>query len=131
MAGVRVISRGQRKATVYRVTDALRPMSEDIRYRQRRYLISMGIRTLCLLAAIFLAGHGPVWLVGIMIAAAIVLPYVSVVFANGGREPENTPRLESPHEPPAESVPPAPPVDSDAEGTTHKRISGHGPQIGS
>ncbi|HZB31088.1 MAG TPA: DUF3099 domain-containing protein, partial [Streptosporangiaceae bacterium] len=98
---MRVISRGQRKTTVYNVTEALRPMSEDIRYRQRRYLISMGVRTACLLAAILLAGRGPVWLIGIMIAAAIVLPYISVVFANGGREPEHRPRLESPPEPPA------------------------------
>jgi hypothetical protein len=130
VAGVRVISRGQRK-TVYHVTDALRPMSEDIRYRQRRYLISMGIRTVCLLTAIVLAGRGPVWLIGLMIAAAVVLPYVSVVFANGGREPENTPRLESPSEPPAGRVTPAPPVDTDAQRTTRKQISGHHRQIGS
>jgi hypothetical protein len=129
--GVRRISRGHRKTTVYRVTDALRPMSEDINYRQRRYLISMGVRTACLLAAIFLAGRGPVWLIAIMIAAAVVLPYVSVVFANGGREPENTPRLESPRETPEGPVTPAPPVDVDAQGTSRKEISGHPPQIGS
>jgi Protein of unknown function (DUF3099). len=29
------------------------------------------------------------------LAGAVVLPYVSVVFANGGREPENTPTLSS------------------------------------
>jgi hypothetical protein len=131
VASVRVISRGQRKTTVYHVTDALRPMSEDIRYRQRRYLISMGIRTACLLTAIFLAGRGPVWLIGIMIAAAVILPYVSVVFANGGREPENTPRLETPSEPPAGRVTPAPPVDADTQRTSRKQISGHHRQIGS
>ncbi|HEU5160463.1 MAG TPA: DUF3099 domain-containing protein [Streptosporangiaceae bacterium] len=128
---MRVISRGQRKSPVYRVTDAPRPMSEDIRYRQRRYLISMGVRTACLLTAIFLAGRGPVWLIGIMIAAAVVLPYISVVFANGGREPDDTPRLESSSEPPAGSVPPAPHVDADTHGTSHKRVSGHPWQIGS
>jgi len=106
-------------------------MSEDINYRQRRYLISMGVRTACLLTAIFLAGRGPVWLIAIMIAAAVVLPYISVVFANGGREPENMPRLESPREPPEGTVPPAPPVDAGADRTTRKRISGHPPQIGS
>jgi hypothetical protein len=106
-------------------------MSEDINYRQRRYLISMGIRTACLIGAIVLAGRGPVWLVAIMIAAAVVLPYISVVFANGGREPENSPRLESPRVPPEGHVTSAPPVDPDAEGTSHKRISGQPPQIGS
>jgi cytochrome oxidase Cu insertion factor (SCO1/SenC/PrrC family) len=106
-------------------------MSEDIRYRQRRYLISMGIRTACLLVAIFLAGRGPVWLIAIMIAAAVVLPYVSVVFANGGREPENTPRLQSPSGPPAGQATSAPPVDADTQGTSRKQISGHHRQIGS
>ncbi|HEX6472056.1 MAG TPA: DUF3099 domain-containing protein [Streptosporangiaceae bacterium] len=131
MAGVRRIVRGQRKSPVYRVTDALRPMSEDISHRQRRYLISMGIRTVCFVGAVLLAGRGPVWLVGIMIAAALVLPYISVVFANGGREPDNPPRLQSPGEPPERSVPPAPPIDDDAQRTTRKRISGRPPQIGS
>jgi hypothetical protein len=131
VAGVRGISRGHRKTTVYRVTDALRPMSEDINYRQRRYLISMGIRTACLVAAIALAGRGPVWLIAIMIAAAIVLPYVSVVFANGGREPENTPRLESPRVSSAGTATPATPGDADEQGTSRKQISGHPRQIGS
>jgi hypothetical protein len=106
-------------------------MSEDINYRQRRYLISMGIRTVCFVAAVLLAGRGPVWLVAIMIAAALVLPYISVVFANGGREPENAPRLESPRESPERTVPPASPIDPDAEGTSRKQISGHPRQIGS
>jgi hypothetical protein len=106
-------------------------MSEDIEYRKRRYLMTMGIRTLCLLAAILLAGRGPVWLVGIMIAAAVVLPYISVVFANGGREPENAPRLESPAEPPEKTVSPASPIDTVAERTSRKRNSGHPPPSGS
>jgi hypothetical protein len=69
-------------------------MSEDIDYRQRRYLVSMGIRTACFLLALFLSGHAPIWIVGALIVGALVLPYVSVVFANGGREPENTPRFD-------------------------------------
>lgn len=83
---MRVISR--RKAEVYTVTDAQRPMSEDIDYRQRRYLISMGVRTVCFLGAIVTAGHAPLWVVGILVVGALVLPYISVVFANGGREPQ-------------------------------------------
>jgi Protein of unknown function (DUF3099). len=46
-------------ADVYTVTEAQRPLSEDIRYRQRRYLVSMGIRTVCVLVAVFLAGTSP------------------------------------------------------------------------
>jgi Protein of unknown function (DUF3099) len=106
-------------------------MSEDISYRQRRYLISMGIRTVCLLAAVILAGRAPMWLVGIMIAAAVVLPYVSVVFANGGREPENSPRFDTPGEQPNDAATHATAVDPEPERTSRKRISGHSPEIGS
>jgi hypothetical protein len=89
---VRVIPR--RKAAVYTVTDAHRPMSEDIDYRQRRYLVSMGIRTACFVLALFLAGHAPWWVVAILLVGALVLPYISVVIANGGREPENAGRFD-------------------------------------
>jgi hypothetical protein len=82
-------------ADVYTVTEAQRPLSEDIRHRQRRYLVSMGIRTVCVLVAVFMADHVPLWALLIPLAGAVVLPYVSVVFANGGREPENTPILSS------------------------------------
>jgi hypothetical protein len=110
---VRVITR--RKADVYTVTDAHRPMSEDIDYRQRRYLVSMGIRTVCFLLAVFLTGHAPLWLVGILVVGALVLPYISVVFANGGREPDNAAHF-----------------DDDAavrERASHKQISGRSREI--
>ena len=116
---------------MYTVTDAHRPMSEDIDYRQRRYLISMGIRTGCLVAAVVLAGRGPMWLVGIMIAAAVVLPYISVVFANGGREPENSPRFDDDAEPSRDAAAPTAADVSGPEGTTRKQISGHAREIGS
>jgi len=50
--------------------------------RTRRYLFSMGIRTVCFLLAVVASG----WLRWVLIAAAVTLPYLSVVFANGGRE---------------------------------------------
>jgi hypothetical protein len=47
-----------------------------------RYLVSMGVRTVCFLLAVVV--HGPLrWA---FVAAAIVLPYLAVVFANAGRE---------------------------------------------
>ena len=79
-------ARGQQ---VHLVTQARRPMSEDIRYRQHRYLIMMGIRTLCFLAAILMFVNHLGWLAGIPAVGAIVIPYIAVVFANGGREPDN------------------------------------------
>ncbi len=72
------------------VTQARRPMSEDIRYRQHRYLIMMGIRTLCFLAAILMFVNHLGWLAGIPAVGALIIPYFAVIFANGGREPDNT-----------------------------------------
>ncbi|WP_433471929.1 DUF3099 domain-containing protein [Spirillospora sp. CA-142024] len=85
---MKVNPRHHREPAVYTVTDAPRPMSEDIGYRQRRYLMSMGVRTICFLGAVVAAVAGaPWWLAVLMVVAAAVLPYVAVIFANGGREP--------------------------------------------
>jgi hypothetical protein len=45
---------GGRGQQVHLVTQARRPMSEDIRYRQHRYLLMMGIRTFCFAIAVVL-----------------------------------------------------------------------------
>lgn len=67
---------------VHRVTSARRAVGEDVERRTRRYLVSMGVRTACFVLAVVTDG----WLRWTMIAAAVLLPYLSVVFANGGRE---------------------------------------------
>jgi hypothetical protein len=74
---------------VHLVTQAQRPLSEDIRYRQHRYLLMMAIRTICLAAAVIMFVNHLGWLAGIPAVGAIVIPYIAVVFANGGREPNN------------------------------------------
>ena len=69
----------RREDDVVRITSAAASRNEDIRARQRRYVFSMGVRTLCFVAAV-IVGHGvAMW---ILIAAAIFLPYVAVVMAN-------------------------------------------------
>ena len=79
-----------RDQPVHLVTQARRPLSEDIAYRQRRYLIMMGIRVVCFVVAVVVfVNHGG-WLTAIPAVGAIVIPYFAVVFANGGREPDNT-----------------------------------------
>lgn len=75
------------RAPVYDITGARKGLSDDVTYRQRRYVISMGIRTVCFLLAV--AFEGPMrW---VMLVAALVVPYFAVVFANGGREPAGRP----------------------------------------
>jgi hypothetical protein len=68
-----------------RITTATRSHSDDVGARQRRYLISMGIRTACFLAAVFSFGH---WFMWIFLIASLVLPYVAVVLANAGASPD-------------------------------------------
>jgi type III secretory pathway component EscV len=67
---------------VYTITSTNRALSNEQAGRTKRYLISMGIRTACVLAAIVVPGW-PKW---IFIAGAVVLPYLAVVIANAGRE---------------------------------------------
>lgn len=69
------------------VTEARPSMSDDIAYRQRRYLIMMGIRAVCFVVAVILFVNHLGWLTAIPLVGAIVIPYFAVIFANGGREP--------------------------------------------
>jgi hypothetical protein len=67
--------------TPHTITSAQRSLSEEQSGRTRKYLISMGIRTACVIGAIFIPGW-PRW---VLIAGAVVLPYLAVVIANAGK----------------------------------------------
>ncbi len=69
------------------VTEARLSRSADISYRERRYLIMMGIRLVCFVIAVVLFINGAGWLTAIPAVGAIIIPYFAVIFANGGREP--------------------------------------------
>ena len=62
-----------------RITTASTSANADLAKRQRRYLFSMSIRTVCFVGAI-IANHG--WLMWTLIFGALILPYVAVVMAN-------------------------------------------------
>ena len=78
-----------RAQPVHLVTQARKPMSEDISYRQRRYLIMMAIRAVCFVGSVIMFINHLGWLAAFPVVLAIFIPYVAVVFANGGREPAN------------------------------------------
>ena len=84
---------GQQQHVVYGITDAPKPLSQDIRSRESKYLMAMGIRIIAFLLIVILPIAWP-WKLGLA-ALALVLPYVAVVYANGGREPE--PGADSPY----------------------------------
>ena len=70
--------RGQGERTVYRITGAPRSHTEDINRRINRYLVSMTIRTACVVLIFVLHGPGR-WIAA---AGAIFLPWVAVMMAN-------------------------------------------------
>ncbi|WP_166023446.1 DUF3099 domain-containing protein [Streptomyces chilikensis] len=77
---------------VFRITGARQSLADDVGGRQRRYVISMLVRTLSvILAATLWNVQRPVAVVALVLGA--LLPYVAVVIANAGRE--NTPSLPS------------------------------------
>ncbi|MFF4584823.1 DUF3099 domain-containing protein [Streptomyces sp. NPDC001388] len=77
---------------VFRITGARQGLQEDVRGRQRRYVISMTIRTMSvILAATLWNVERHVAVVALVLGA--VLPYIAVVIANAGRE--NAPGLPS------------------------------------
>ncbi len=77
--------REDRGATAVSITSASRPHSEELRGREFRYVVSMGVRTLCfLLALVFMK----TWVVWVFLAGAVFLPYVAVVIANAGAAPD-------------------------------------------
>jgi hypothetical protein len=67
---------------VYDITSAQKSLSSDQPGRQRRYFISMMVRTACFILTVILPSPFR-W---IALVGAVFLPYVAVVVANAGRE---------------------------------------------
>jgi hypothetical protein len=79
-------------AQVFRITGARQGLEADVRGRQRRYVVSMSIRTVSvILAATLWNVERLVAVIALVLGA--VLPYIAVVIANAGRE--NAPSLPS------------------------------------
>lgn len=67
---------------VFSISEVETGLSQDQTGRQRRYLISMGLRTACFVGGVLTEGV----LRWSLIAGAVLLPYFAVVIANAGRE---------------------------------------------
>ncbi|RLL66185.1 DUF3099 domain-containing protein [Streptomyces sp. Z26] len=88
--------RKQREPEVFRITGARQGLADDVRARQRRYVVSMLVRTAAVLATVLLWNvQRPLAVVTLVLGAG--LPYVAVVIANAGRE--NAPSLPSTYVP--------------------------------
>ena len=67
---------------IYDITNAQKALSTDLPSRQRRYFISMMIRTACFILMVVLPSPYR-WFA---LVGAAGLPYFAVVIANAGRE---------------------------------------------
>ena len=78
---------------VFVVTSARQGHTEEMSGRLRRYLISMTVRVVFLVLAIFVFTG---WLRVVGIAAAVVLPWIAVVLANAGPTGDGDPTFVTP-----------------------------------
>ncbi|WP_031072450.1 DUF3099 domain-containing protein [Streptomyces sp. NRRL S-118] len=108
---------------VFRITGARQGLADDVRGRQRRYVISMSVRTLAVIAAATLWNvERHVAIVALVLGA--VLPYIAVVIANAGREtapppPSSFTVTPTPVHPALESS--RPPADGGADSAREQR----------
>lgn len=65
---------------VHQITNAVTPLSDDLEARMAKYLISMLIRTICVVLVLVVDG----WLRWVFAVGAVGLPYVAVIIANNG-----------------------------------------------
>jgi DUF3099 family protein len=86
------VKRGRRPVVI---TDARQSPGDELRYRERRYVLMMSIRALCLVAAAVLVSvRAPLlWLwLPMCIFGMVVVPWLAVILAND-RLPRNQYRL--------------------------------------
>lgn len=95
------VMRKQSGGEVFRITGARQGLADDVRGRQRRYVISMSVRTVSVVLAAVL-WNVERYVAIVALALGVLLPYVAVVIANAGRE--NTPSLPSTFVPAADAA---------------------------
>ena len=89
------------------ITTADTALDDDMRSRIIKYSITMGIRTVCFVAAYFAFVADMHILMWICVAGAVVLPYPAVIFANAGRERTRDDRSALLEQAPLTELPPA------------------------
>ncbi len=79
-----------------RITSASHGRSADVAGRERRYLISMAVRTACFLLAVVFAGTAWMWF---FIIGSFLLPPVAVVMANAQAKTDPDPAPDTAFDP--------------------------------
>lgn len=89
------------------ITTADTALDDDMRSRIIKYSITMGIRTVCFVAAYIAFAADLHVIMWICVAGAVVLPYPAVIFANAGREVSRDDQSALLDQAPAAQLPPA------------------------
>jgi hypothetical protein len=100
------VKRGRRPVVI---TNAERSPGEQLRSREIRYVLMMGVRALCLVAAaVLVSAHAPLlWLwIPICLVGMVVVPWLAVILANDG-PPRKRRRVATPVQRTGEHQPPA------------------------
>jgi len=79
---------GPGEPEVFQITDAMTSHSDDLEARMAKYLVSMLVRTVCVLMVFVVDG----WLRWVFIAGAVGLPYVAVIVANNSGRSRGRPQ---------------------------------------
>jgi len=96
------------------VTTAAKSPRDERRQRERRYLLTMGLRVVCFIAAIVLFAVGLRWAGAIAAAGSLILPWVAVVVANAA--PQRTPGQPQLYQRDTREIPAPVPSDRPARG---------------
>lgn len=96
-----------RRDQAYLVTEAPQSRAAELRQRERRYFLMMGIRVVCFIVTVIMFLNHAGWLTVIPAIGAIALPYFAVVVAN--TKTSGSPSRFRPYQPnlPERYVPPS------------------------
>jgi hypothetical protein len=89
------------------ITTADTALDDDMKSRIIKYSITMGIRTICFVAAYFAFVADLHVIMWICVIGAVALPYPAVIFANAGRERTRNDETALIDEAPLAELPPA------------------------
>ncbi|WOF21722.1 DUF3099 domain-containing protein [Microbacterium betulae] len=100
-----------RKQKPQSATSIERSPRDDESHRMRRYILTMAVRTLCLVLMVVVTPYG--WYSFVFAAGAVFLPYIAVVVANAAQAGQVS-RAQPPRQ---RSLPGAPDTSQEAPGT--------------
>ncbi|HEX8487698.1 MAG TPA: DUF3099 domain-containing protein [Propionibacteriaceae bacterium] len=105
-------SGSHRKANPTVITDARTGSSREMASREKQYVITMAFRMACFISIFFVDG----WLRWVVLAGAVFLPFIAVLFANQANEKTVSTQVQQAEPLPATALTVGPPLPEVIEG---------------